>query len=490
VIAPPELPDRADVQGLVAYGYNSNRCHHFVLEVVDATKARGFIDELLKAGRITSAASDDNAGQGREDAARRKGRADCAMNIGFSYRGLEKLGVPLPYLRVFQMNARAFVQGAYLRAARYLADTGNSAAPWWDPRFSPGHADVLLSLYADEAAELVTSTAELTAKSDGAFKGWCAPFKGCHLRPDPKKRVLHFGLRDGISNPAIKGFHVREERAESPYLRPHSPGEFILGYANDEGFNPWLLVAPGPRPDPRLLPCAHIHPEFFRNGSFGAFRVIEQDEKRFSAFITHWAERELVSEEYVRAKLTGRWDDGRRVRPVTADTPEGKDPEFSEDNINDFDFSDDPDALGCPFGAHIRRMNPRADPIAPSRRRPLLRRGVPYGPPYYEDPRAQRGLLGLFFCASLEDQFEHLLAQWGNANPMGPDNRGNSKDPLIGHHEDPMSVFDIPMPDIWLRQLNGFSPFVTTRGTLYAYYPGLAALAWVARIGNAHCNET
>ena len=60
-------------------------------------------------------------------------------------------------------------------------------------------------------------------------------------------------------------------------------------------------------------------------------------------------------------------------------------------------------------------MNPRKDPIVPLSKRPLIRRGMPYGPKFDQEPDAPRGLLGLFFCASLEDQFEHLLIEWGSA---------------------------------------------------------------------------
>jgi hypothetical protein len=186
--------------------------------------------------------------------------------------------------------------------------------------------------------------------------------------------------------------------------------------------------------------------------------------------------------EYIRAKMGGRWDDGHVIKPDTALTPLGRDLRIDETNINDFTFSDDPAGAGCPFGAHIRRMNPRADLVVPFRRRPLIRRGMPYGPPYDEEPEQERGMLGWFFCASLEDQFEHLLTEWGNANPMGPDNLGNAKDPLVGNHENPRSVFDIPMHDEASRGLDGFTPFVTTRGTLYAFYPGLAAIRKIARV--------
>jgi hypothetical protein len=36
------------------------------------------------------------------------------------------------------------------------------------------------------------------------------------------------------------------------------------------------------------------------------------------------------------------------------------------------------------------------------------------------------------------------------------------------------------MPDEVGRQLNGFTPFVSTRGTLYAFFPGLKALRMIA----------
>ena len=50
--------------------------------------------------------------------------------------------------------------------------------------------------------------------------------------------------------------------------------------------------------------------------------------------------------------------------------------ETPRDQLDSFDFSDDPDGQGCPFGSHIRRMNPRAERVAPFRERPLMRRGM------------------------------------------------------------------------------------------------------------------
>lgn len=477
MIAPPVELEKTDVQGLVAYGYALNRSRHFILHVNGPAKARQFLGEIVNERLITDAFTDN------VDVERLTNHGYCPVNIGFTHPGLEKLGLPVPYLRVFQEKAKAFVEGAFLRAARRLADTGASAAERWEKCFKQDFAHVLLSIHADDQSGLDKRTGELrNILGASGLDGWKTPLEGCHLTANRKKRTAHFGLRDGISNPAIKGFHPPKTARKL-----HEPGELLLGYKNDDQFNPWLLVNPWPLPNPWLLPLANIDPRFFRNGSFAAFRKIEQHEEAFCAFVAKWATKRGVSPEYVRAKLAGRWDDGRVVKRGEHAAPPGEAPRNPAD-LNDFDFSDDQHGEGCPFGSHIRRMNPRTDHVVPFRRRTLMRRGMPYGPPYQEnEPRngPQRGLLGLFFCASLEDQFEHLLSEWGDSNPMGPYNRGTAKDPLIGNHENPAAVFDIPMPGERLRQLDGFTPFATTRGTLYAFFPGLTALDMIASIGKA-----
>jgi hypothetical protein len=186
------------------------------------------------------------------------------------------------------------------------------------------------------------------------------------------------------------------------------------------------------------------------------------------------------AEAFIRAKLLGRWDDGRVVQAKdTMDSgPTGPSVAAA------FDFAGDQTGRGCPFGAHIRRMNPRDDPVVPIRRRPILRRGMPYGQAYLRDDcqndGQDRGLLGLFFCASLEHQFEHLVGQWANDTPMGPNNRGNARDPLIGHNDPARHVYDIPLSDTTALALRWLTPFVTTKGTLYAFFPSLSAIKQLA----------
>jgi deferrochelatase/peroxidase EfeB len=454
--------DPAQIQRLVVHACRLHRSRHFVLEVTDAAKARCFVGSLLAGDLVTPAAveSDEALVENRR----------FPLAVGFTYRGLERLQLDKAYLRVFQEKASAFAEGASRRGRR-LADTGPSAPKWWEARFGHERAHVLLSVHGDKHDELVAATQTLEAlRGADGLDGWKEPLDAAHLDDKRDYRKVHFGLRDLISDPGIEGIHHDRKKR-------HEPGEFLLGYKNDHKFNPWLLLNASAAPNPWLRPHSSIDPRFFWNGSFAALRKMDQDEQEFKEFVFKSAEKLNVKEAYIRAKLVGRWDDGRVVEPRQEEPPAGLPPA----DLDDFDFKKDPHGEGCPFGSHIRRLNPREDGVVPKRKRPLIRRGMPYGPVFNEkSAQEKRGLLGLFFCASLEDQFEHLLAEWSDASPMGPPNRGNARDPLLGGHGDPDAVFDIPLAEEKRLPLRSFKPFVTTRGTLYAFFPSMAGLEMIA----------
>ena len=453
----------AQIQRLVVSGFRFQYACHYILTIHHAAGARRWLRQLVE--HITIA---DNAE--RTDSAEAHDRRP-GINIAFTWRGLEKLGLAGRYMDVLAEKAPAFAQGATPRAAQRLGDSGESDAEFWDPPFSQQTAHILLFVFAGSREALERQAEELQRldASGGALSGWHHRFEGGHFDPDPAKRRVHFGYRDGITRPRLGGIH----RSGSDI---HAPGEFLLGYPNDAGYNPWLLAR---------APEDVGH--FFRNGSFCIFRKIEQDVERFDRFVDD-AVQQLkdqgmadASRDYVLAKLCGRWDDGQVVSAQSPSRPPPPLPPGKPDAINDFDFTADPKGTGCPFGAHIRRMNPRNDPVVPFRRRPLIRRGIPYGKPIgCSGPREERGLLGLFFCASIEDQFEHLLAEWGNKNPMGTDNRGSTKDPLAGSHGSAPAVFEIPMADGPSRTLSGFRDWTRTRGTAYGFMPSREGLRVIA----------
>jgi deferrochelatase/peroxidase EfeB len=140
---------------------------------------------------------------------------------------------------------------------------------------------------------------------------------------------------------------------------------------------------------------------------------------------------------------------------------------------NDFLFgTEDPDGLRCPYGAHIRRANPRdsldpgsADQIAITNRHRIIRIGRHYAPADGENP----GLFFMCLCADVERQFEFLQQTWLRS----PSFHGLNceKDALLGDAQEGACGFTVPSPDgpIGLKPL---PRFVTTKGGGYFFLPG------------------
>lgn len=451
------VKQRAEVQRLALSGYDFDCSAQWVLEIGDPDKALIWLRHALEKDLFTF--GDTERGQ------------PSALNIGFTYRGLEALRLDDAYRKELNDKAPAFTASAPVRAARHLGDSGSSAADQWQSMFSKERAHLWISIHATTEAALQEATTRLNLEigAGSAFLD-CLKLPAKHLA-QKDRRTVHFGFRDGIAQPQIVEHASGQSRDEllemSRKMLQHQPGELLLGYVNDTGFNRWAADERTP---------AGVA-SFFLNGSFAVLRQIEQHVDRFEQFVEQVARDHNVSPEYVKAKLCGRWPNGMLVRPEHVDEPQGGDPE------TEFDFSNDREGSGCPFGAHIRRTNPRADPIAPARLRPLFRRGMPYDYARdIENSKDERGLIGIFFCASIEDQFEHLLSEWVEKSPLGPPSRGNAKDPLIGNHDEAeRAVFHVPRRSDSDLKLTGFAPFLTTRGTLYAFFPSRAALSEIAR---------
>ena len=145
------------------------------------------------------------------------------------------------------------------------------------------------------------------------------------------------------------------------------------------------------------------------------------------AFESLQSNKDRIEPELLAAKMCGRWRNGvpLALSPDTDAPPGGMLPE----QLNDFEYvnadgTGDPKGLRCPVGSHIRRVNPRGQPVArqgvpggSNNTHRLIRRGMPYGPVY--DPAepydgVERGLFGDFINANIENQYEFLLSQWVN----------------------------------------------------------------------------
>jgi hypothetical protein len=95
-----------------------------------------------------------------------------------------------------------------------------------------------------------------------------------------------------------------------------------------------------------------------------------------------------------------------------------------------------------------------------------------------QNDTADRGLIGLFLCASLDRQFLQIL-RWMNANTFSPVFDGEllgRQDPLFGSDSMRRSpTFRVPIPggsvEVPLPR-----PFVRSRGTVYLLLPSLSTL--------------
>jgi deferrochelatase/peroxidase EfeB len=233
------------------------------------------------------------------------------------------------------------------------------------------------------------------------------------------------------------------------------------------------------------------------NGSFAVFKIIRTDVVRFENFLQ--SKKDQIDPELLAAKMCGRWRNGvpLALSPDTDSPPGG----ISLEQLNNFEYvnadgSGDPKGERCPVGAHMRRINPRGQPVAgqghpggSNYTHRLIRRGMPYGPVY--DPTrpydgVERGLLGYFINSNIENQYEFVLGQWVNDSAYTGSVRLNpkSKDPLIGTQDPGESIFEIPQPDgAPPIKITGLSSFVSTKAAAYCFLPSVTAIKFIARLG-------
>jgi Dyp-type peroxidase family len=387
-------------------------------------------------------------------------KPDQLWTIAISYSGMSKLRVQGMQFASFPSD---FVQGMAVRS-QLLGDTGSDAPANWD--FGADQSeDVLLSLYADDAAKLDTiKTFVVTNIRGGNIKhqedGW---------RDNDSKE--HFGFVDGISQPSIAGGPDQNVGggvfdAQTQSWRRLQPGLFLIG--NDTEFG-------APRNDDALL----------KNGTFLVFRKLQQDVPGFRKFLASTTINGLTAEENA-AKMMGRWANGT---PLST-SPNDDDPLKNEDNL--FDYSDDSDGIKCPIGAHIRRTNPRnssienAVSIQPTRRR-IIRRGVLFGdklPPGLTADNSQRGLLFIAFMASIEDQFEFIQSDWVNGNQFVNPSPANF-DPVVGRNTGQNFIFKDDSGVV--RPIFNLKQFVSLKGGGYFFMPSVSLLLRLGLI-NSHAS--
>jgi Dyp-type peroxidase family len=430
---------------------------------------------------------------------------EYGLNLALTHSGLSALGLPESALRTF---APEFREGmASENRAHILGDAGESAPERWElggPNNPPLHVLLIVNVAtATSRAAWCDNLRAGIAHYDGLIVEQAS---SAQLGELPAHGREPFGFADSVGQPRIRGL-----KGEGV-----STGEFILGYQNEYNYYPAGPAVPLADDPQNVLPDQENpfrtgYRDLGFNGSYIVYRKLQQDVASFWRFLQteamhHRSAAEPAFMIWLAAKMVGRWPSG--VPLVLA--PDGDRPEVI--HRDDFLYAEaDPNGLACPYGAHVRRSNPR-DQIRPagpteslhmSARHRLLRRGRLFGPPLF-DPKvldhpnedaARQAIVDLlddgevrgihFLCvnANIKRQFEFVQQAWVN-NPRFNGLIDNG-DPIAGDNDPaatPPSSMQVPMQPTALRSAP-LPRFVTVRGGAYFFMPSLTALRYLTTMG-------
>jgi Dyp-type peroxidase family len=450
----------SDIQGLVFYGYAQQPlARYYLVSFAKDAEPQAWLSRLVH--RVSSA---DSAERG--EASR--------LNVAFSARGLERLGLGEETMFTFQ---REFHQGmAHPERSIALGDFGDDAPQHWEFGGPAGPSlDALLMLFCPTQALLDERHAEI----DEALSkhGLTYTTQDAYIPADGRE---HFGFADGLTNPVVKGGPVKHDK--NPFDPPIKAGELLLGHRNAYGKLPFTPVAPLKRSTRDLPPRKDGGVDLGFNGTYLVVRKLEQDVKGFWAFAHEQAEKAGADDAkawstYFAARLVGRWPNGM---PLVG-SPTNQDPPA---DLNTFGYRElDQDGLRCPIGAHVRRTNPR-DTLGEDGPTSLVRSGLHRitrrGRLYQETER--QGLLFIALNANLRRQFEFIQQTWINNSKFG--GLCSDRDPLVGNGYDiagerVQRIFTRALLPVRERCV-GLPSFVRMRGGGYFFLPSLRALSYLA----------
>jgi Dyp-type peroxidase family len=455
---------------------------YLTLRIDNVAGARAWLREI--ADELTSAAVPVTA-------------TDRHLNIAFTCSGLTRLGLPETTLAGFRS---AFLEGAAGAGespsprSRALGDVDESAPERWHWGNAARPIDVALLLFASDSVRIVEFA---RFHRDRLAKQGLTVVDEFDTGELPKRRE-HFGFRDGIAQPLLRNTNAAGERpGVLEKGRPENtvePGEFLFGYRNEYGAVPsvpGVLAALDPAGNLPSFPGS-LERDFARNGSFLVWRQLEEHVQDFWRAIRDNAENKPDARRMLAAKFFGRWPSGAPL----ALAPEIEDE--SLEDANDFSFANDPYGYRTPFGAHIRRGNPRDWHLSPkpelsrgiANKHRIIRRGRPYGPPVKDsmDPEdilaanedsQKRGVHFLCFMADIERQFEMIQSTWLNDEKFG--GLYDEVDPMLGAQPPAGGGFTLQATPM-RRRLVGLSRFVTVRGAAYLFMPSLRAVRFLGEL--------
>jgi Dyp-type peroxidase family len=440
----PTTLELDDIQHFLLMRPRAMAARYGFLTFRDRAQARGYVREVI-----------DIVGTGAAVAGAKQIDSRW-VTIAFTWNGLRALGVDEASLATFPEEFR---QGMAARA-QVLGDTGTNHPDNWAGGLASPDLHAIVILFARDVEE--------RERCVRAHQERVAPFPGVQalsvldLEATPPFEFAHdhFGYHDRLSQPVVEGTGDVPTPGSGAPLKP---GEFFLGYSDEENLRP-------PLPQPEILS---------RNGSYLAYRQLEEHVGAFRDFLRQHGETP-EEQELVAAKLMGRWRSGAplTLAPEKDDAALGADPQRN----NDFNYKEqDPHGYAVPLGSHIRRMNPR-DTAPNMNRRRMIRRGGTYGPALPDDAPddgVERGIAAFIGCGSLVRQFEFAQNVWMNDRNFHE--LGNEHDPICGTQDGSME-FKIPKRPI-RKKITGLPAFTTVRGGAYFFLPGIRALKWLSALG-------
>jgi Dyp-type peroxidase family len=512
---------RRNIQGNIVPGFNKDHQHFFFYRITDVAAAKSFLrvispsitsmDEALnfvrahRALRLKTGASEP------------PGLKATWVNIAFSARGIDTLaGAGASE----QFGEQSFRQGLAERST-YLGEPTDPSHPGhrshWRVGGPDNEADILVIVASDTTAGLAGKVGSVRRLADTHRLELIFEQRGDTL-PGNLRGHEHFGFKDGVSQPGIRG-----KTSPGDFITPR----YIVSAGPDDNHHRIFarpgqpLVWPGqfllgePRqarnvPSTRGLAATNF-PKWAALGSYLVCRRLNQNVAAFWNFVAEAATRVGLAPLNLAAALVGRWPSGAPVMrtPASDNAALAGDP-FAN---NHFFFDDDTrpasmrsipgyagdtfaqakaDMLGavCPHFAHIRKANPRDSATDLGKHldtlmRLILRRGIPFGPPIFGVKRPspkllaqERGLMFLCYAATIEDQFEFLTRRWANS-AIQPNFGGH--DPIIGQRDqrgDRARFIDVPTASGPVRMTLD-AEWVTPTGGGYFFAPPIAALTGV-----------
>ena len=466
------LLELSEIQAFLTREFKDMGCSgYYLLQVTNADAAKKFLASV--ADEITSITAPEK---------------ETKLNLGFTSTGLQALGLKEKNLHSF---SREFREGMVTdHRSRLLGDYDSSDPSNW-LWGGPGNEriDIILMVFGKNETIADTCYNELKTKFSSGFKE-VHLLKGSPLPNDRE----HFGFKDGISQPVIKGTNVaglKQDNIEA--------GEFVLGYKNEYGIYPDSPLLKEDQGNSNLLKEDAEYKELKDMGRNGTYFVLRQLKEDVNGFWNSLNERTknpdgtLNPDEstFLAAKMMGRWPGGT---PLVKEHE--KDP-GTDSNDNNFSYiKEDRHGLKCPFGAHIRRTNPRdhfeESPTGVSkkltRRHRIMRRIRSYGEDFigsatHHTPSEEVGLLFGCFNANISKQFEFIQYSWANypkfkqlyADP----------DPFIGVRENPKQGeeqnFTIPQQTT-NRIITDLKSFVFVKGGAYFFFPSVSVVKFLSTI--------